>query len=512
MFPTYQTWKRTQVSDLPASDEEISILNHELQMLCSNLNGGRVRGVAYDTAWLARLSAHYPQSGFEASVEWLRRHQYEDGTWGSHVLQYHDRFISTLAAIVALRELRQDKRDERRVQRGEDALWKLVGGLGRDDSDTIGFPILAASLADEATVLGLDVPRPPIRFYQPYKKKVQALFNQPERQWRSTSLVFSFEALRTAAGETDEVLEPNHSVGVSPSATAAYLLSHHNQPALEYLQNLMQREGGAGPAVAPIDIFEITWSINHLRKTGVISPDDPPIREALEYLWGHWSPDIGVGYSAHCAFPNIDDTASCFMALQWGGYPVDASVFSYFELEDHFCCFHGETNPSISAHVRLLSALRQSEDHPQYEGWVNKILQLLRKSDENGSFWWDKWHSSPYYANSTAVSALYGIDDALARSRFKWIARTQNDDGGWGYLGQSTAEETAYCLNTLLIWDYTVERVDSAALHSAAQYLRLHLSDTHDTPLWIGKSLYTPVNPVKAVILSALYAYDMWEK
>ena len=60
-----------------------------------------------------------------------------------------------------------------------------------------------------------------------------------------------------------------------------------------------------------------------------------------------------------------------------------------------------------------------------------EIINALHRFDENGSFWWDKWHSSPYYVSHLAAYALEGIADDIRASRLKWIMRTQNDDGGW---------------------------------------------------------------------------------
>src|SRR6185369_17272479 len=135
-------------------------------------------------------------------------------------------FASTLAAIVALREAKANPRDERRVKRGENALWRLVGRLGRDDSDTVGFPIVSASMTQEAIELGLNVPLPPIRYAAAYRKKVQSLLTQPKRDWRMNALSFSIEGLWRALGEEDQVLEANSSVASSPAATAAYLFNH----------------------------------------------------------------------------------------------------------------------------------------------------------------------------------------------------------------------------------------------------------------------------------------------
>lgn len=491
---------------------ERDLLTHKIRSLLRDLGTGKTSGVAYDTAWAARLSARYPGYGFEESLEWLRRNQYEDGTWGAPLLQYHDRFISTLAAVVALREVGREPRDQRRVKRGEEALWKLVGKLGRDDADTVGFPVLSAALQHEAAHLGLDVPLPPIRFAEPYKRKVKALLSQPSRAWRASTITFSLEALRHSLTDDDDVLEANDSVSVSPSATAGFLLHYHNPRALGYLQVLLdQTSTGVLPALAPIDVFEIAWSLSHFIRVQAVEPDDPDVQAALARLWQVWSPKVGVGHSSFFGVPDVDDTAAAFVALRWGGYPVNSSVFEAYEQPEHFCCYPGETNPSLSAHVRLLMALRVFDDHPNYETWIAKVLGTLQRFDENGSCWWDKWHASPYYVTGASLFALQGIADNMARSRLTWILRTQNDDGGWGYLDESTPEETAYCLEALLMWDRTVERIDARRLDAAAKYLSAHLHDAHDMPLWIGKSLYTPLVPVKAAILSALYSYVNWD-
>lgn len=487
----------------------IDTLKSAIRDLISQLGDGKVRGVAYDTAWVARLAPRFPGYGFDGALEWLRRNQYQDGTWGGPLVQYHDRFVSTLAAIVALREAGRDPRDERRVKRGENALWKIVGRLGRDDSDTIGFPIISAALARDAARLGLDVPLPPIRFADAYRQKVRALLESPDRNWCASTLTFSLEALREALHETDMVLEANGSVSSSPSATAGYLLSSPNGTAaasLEYLQSI-QQEDGSIPAVAPIDIFEIAWSLNHLRAANAIGPENPRIKPFLDHLWRTWSPQMGSSYSSFFSVKDSDVTAATFTVLKWAGYPVNADTFEYYETEDHFRCYQEETNPALSAHVRLLAAMRLCEDHPKHPIWIRKIVETLHRFDDNGSYWWDKWHVSPYYVSSVALGALHGIDGSLSRSRLKWVLRTQNDDGGWGYLGESTPEETAYCLETLVRWHVNVERIDRTILDSAAEYLWKQIEDDRKVPLWIGKSLYYPVRPVRAAILGALFSY-----
>ncbi len=491
-------------------DDRVNIAT-EVRTLIAQLGSGHIASAAYETAWVARLAPQFPE--FEASLEWLRQNQHPDGTWGSAVFHAHDRFLSTLAALVALKSVGQHPRDPRRIQRGEDALWRVVGKLSKDDHDTVGFPLLSAALTQQAAALGLDVPNPPIRFAKAYQKKVNAVLNTPDRDLRTNPLVYSLEGLLDALTPHDNVFEANHSISVSPSATAAFLLKYPSRNgALGYLQETLVTNSDGGMAqFNPLDVYEVAWALNHLRLAGAITPDDPIVRDLLNFLAQRWSPQSGATTSTYSLTYESDNTSAVFTLLRWGGYDVSGDVFYYYETDDHFCCYRGETNPSVSAMIRTLAALRFCVDHPDYRRWVAKIVDYLHKSDQNGSFWTDKWHISPYYVTSIALNALRGIDENLARTRLKWILRTQNDDGGWGYHGTSTPEETAYCLEGLIQWDQTVERVPPTIIDDAARYLRRHTDFDQLVPLWIGKTVYTPTNIVKAAILGALFAYENWK-
>lgn len=490
--------------NIPRTNQR-KIVEDEIEILLQNLGVGHVEGVAYDTAWVGRLVRRYPDAGFEQCLQWLRHNQYDDGTWGGSFVHYHDRFISTLAAIVALREVGTDPRDERRVKRGEDALWRYVGKLSRDDSDTVGFPIIAASLAEEAHLLDLEVPSPPVRHAQSFRKKIRLLLEATQRDWFSTTLTFSLESLRYVVEAGDNVVDANYSISMSPAATAGYLLRFDNKQALQYLTSAMMPDGSV-PAVTSIDVFEIAWAIQHLRSVGAIRPDNVYVRNALEELWVAWNHTNGVAYSSFWRMVDADDTSAAYMVLKWGGYPVDSDVFRYFETEDSFFCFKHESNPSMSTLVRLLCAFREYDDDSIPSEWIDKILRSLEQYDENGTFWWDKWHSSPYYVNSMALETLREVAPDLAATRLKWILRTQNDDGGWGYLGYSSSEETAYCLLSLIKWDQTVGGIPTRLINLAADYLVQTFNEPY-VPFWIGKSLYTPYQPIRAIILAALYSY-----
>ncbi len=90
------------------------VITQEVEKLLSALGREPTEGsIAYDTAWLARLAIRFPNYGFDDALLWLRRNQHADGSWGSDALHYHDRMISTLSAINALKTIRPTVSDEK---------------------------------------------------------------------------------------------------------------------------------------------------------------------------------------------------------------------------------------------------------------------------------------------------------------------------------------------------------------------------------------------------------------
>jgi hypothetical protein len=177
-----------------------------------------------------------------------------------------------------------------------------------------------------------------------------------------------------------------------------------------------------------------------------------------------------------------------------------ASVLTYEE-KDHFRCFDFEVNPSISANIHVLGALGQAGLNSKNSS-VQKVIHFLHKTKGQNPFWVDKWHSSPYYATAHAIIACAGLANELVGESVEWILKSQNANGSWGtYL--STAEETAYAIQALWVWNQKVARIPKAILKNGARWLRENMNNPYP-PLWIGKCLYSPNLVIRSAVISAL--------
>src|SRR5205085_2408502 len=117
-----------------------------------------------------------------------------------------------------------------------------------------------------------------------------------------------------------------------------------------------------------------------------------------------------------------------------------------------------------------------------------------------------KWHISPYYATDQVVEAVAGLANDLVRSAVSWVLDQQHGNGAWGF-GDGTLEETAWAMHTLLeagTRDRALSTLCEAALERGGAYLSEHFEEADHPSLWIGKSLYTPRNIVRAIILNVM--------
>jgi halimadienyl-diphosphate synthase len=481
--------------------------------LISTIGPGKMPAIAYDTAWAARLGDISPDLSNRA-LGWICEHQLPDGSWGAaQPFYYHDRVISTLAAMIALGQRGHRSSDKKMVERGRTALNRLIGGaklgLAADSNGaTIGFEMIVPTLVAEARRMGLIDKHDEFILGCNGNKHDPRHAKLKNRISRYITPAFSAEMAGTNTDmlNIDELPELNGSIAYSPAATAYFALSVRpgDPKSLAYLGDHVTADGGM-PNVAPFDIFEVAWTLWNLALTNPGIRHDPMIARHVDFLRHSWQPGHGVGFAAGYSVFDGDESAFVLDTLKEYGVDVDIDAVLTFETDDHFRCYDLEADPSTSTHAHILAALRKA-GMPADAPSVKKVLGFLVKSRNQAGIWFDKWHLSPYYVTCHTVIACNDYAPEIILQAVDWILATQKADGSWG-LQMSTAEETAYCIQALWIWAQAQTGPNAAralaAIKRALPWLNNHAQPPYP-PLWIGKGLYCPENVIRSAILSAL--------
>ncbi len=483
-----------------------------VQQIIQELGPGKMSDVAYDTAWLARLGDVDRELSNHA-IAWLSENQLPDGSWGAaKPFYYHDRVISTLAAMIALTRTGRRAHDKVQVERGLLALEKVIEGANEGlpadlNGATVGFEMIVPTLIAEAEQLGIIKQQGETllgQFGQLRKKKLSLLKGKIVN--RNITAAFSAEMAGIDGQhmlDSDNLQEDNGSVGHSPSATAYYSMyvDPGNEGALNYLRNIADHRGGA-PDLIPFDVFETGWILWNLSLVqGWDDQTKKLFRPMIDFLKKGWQGGKGIGLSTGYSIPDGDDTSFVYEVLARFGEGPDIDTVLTFEEKEHFRTYHLEANSSNSVNIHALGALRQAGfeiDSPS----VQKILNYLKKSRQANAYWLDKWNFSPYYTTAHAIVACAGFMDNLVEPSVQWILDTQNKDGSWG-VQFPTAEETAYCVQALHIWSQHNGQIPSNVIAKARAWLKDNTEPPYP-PLWIGKGLYSPELVVRSSIFTAL--------
>ncbi len=477
--------------------------------LIDQIGPGHMPSTAYDTAWVARLGDLDTTLGNQA-LDWIGAHQLPDGSWGTEFpFYYHDRIISTLAAMIALTYRGRRSYDRLQIERGKDALERILSGAtaglhANPGTSTVGFEMIVPTLVSEAERLGViqrQGERILGRLSQQRAKKLAHIRGKMIN--KHLTVAFSAEMVGTDGKhllDVDNLQEANGSVGHSPSASSYFALyvRQNDRAIMEYLHRVVGQDGGA-PNVAQFDVFEISWALWNLSLIMDLKLCDN-IKTQIEFLKKAWTPH-GVGFAAEYSVKDGDDTGLVFDTLLRFGCPQDIQSVLFYEAETHFRCYDLESDPSVSANIHILSALRQAgydNKHPS----VQKVFRFLQHTKGDKSYWTDKWHLSPYYATAHAIIACAGYADELVEDAVNYILSAQHENGGWGVI-RPTAEETAYTLQALWIWNQKAGKVNPSVLKKGAKWLEEHLDDPYP-PLWIGKCLYAPILVIRSAVISAL--------
>jgi halimadienyl-diphosphate synthase len=487
-------------------------INAEIEKLLREIGPGRMSSTAYDTSWVARLGEIDRELSTNA-LSWLCEHQLPDGSWGAaEPFYYHDRVISTLAAMIALTYQGRRAQDKVQIEKGLLALEKMTTGatigLAADPNGaTVGFEMIVPTLVAEAEKIGI-IKQQGDRILGKLGKLRQIKMAKLHGLKINRNITPAFSA--EMAGDDgrnlldiDNIQEKDGSVAHSPSATAyfAQKLRPNDPRAMEYLRKWASLDGGL-PNFAPIDIFEIAWSLWNLRLIKTFNTHSPDVRQKANLLRNAWEPRHGIGTASECTIKDSDDSSMVFETLLSYGYAADIESVLQYEEPTHFRCFSFEANPSISANIHVLGALHKA-GLPKSNSSVKKVLAFLKQSAKDSAFWYDKWHSSPYYATSHMIIASVPYDKDLCANAVKWILKKQRSNGSWGFYRLPTTEETAYCIQALKVWHNNGGDLPGGSLELAYHWLKNHI-DEPCPPLWIGKALYIPHLVVKSTLLSAL--------
>jgi halimadienyl-diphosphate synthase len=478
---------------------------------------------AYDTAWVAAVPAVEDRrtTRFPSSLQWLVEHQLPDGSWGGVIRYEHDRVLCTLAALVPLATFGRRATDRHAISAGTRYLWQHGHLLAGEAIRPVGFELLLPALVERAQQSGICVP-PHLDIHGSERDEKLNLIPPSVLYSSETTVAHSLEFLGEGADLKGlyAAQSANGALGNSPAATA-FLLARANEPrAAAYLDSCLARSGGAAvPVLYPCERFELLWTAYHFYLGGTRaawllgSEDRANLREALALG--------GVSLSRTFPTPDADDTAVALLLLHDLGEDVDVSVLERFALPDgHFASFPHERHSSVGVNLHVLHALLRVPGYPDADRAVARVLDYLEREQASGPYWLDKWHISPYYATAHALRVLHEVPparsrrtQAMAERAWTWLRESQNEDGSWGFYGESTCEETAYGLLALATaGSLEHDERDRERCAAGLEYLSAAADAAEDgaevlfPPLWVDKCLYTPTLVVRAAIDGARYA------
>jgi halimadienyl-diphosphate synthase len=489
-------------------------IRQQMSQILKETGVSKMSRSAYDTAWVARLG-DIDQSLSQQALNWLCENQLSDGSWGASAPQnYHDRVICTLAAMVALTRQGRRSQDRRQIERGQHALEMLSKGATRGlmadaAGSTIGFEMIMPTLLAEVEAHNIITHYDDTVLARLTRQRTAKLSRLPKSTiTRNVTIAFSAEMVGREGIQLldiENLQEDNGSVAQSPSATAFFSLYVRPDPnGLHFLNSVAVN--GAVPNIHPIANFQYAWVLWNAALTNQLDNDMLSLcQPSIQVLTKEWTKE---GLGAVNGFPvrDGDTSAVAYDVLKRFGQSVDLLGLLHYEEDEYFRCYALEADASFSTNVHMLGALRQAGYEIQHPS-VQKILRFLKQAQTRHSFWFDKWHASPYYTTAHAIISAAGYADESIMTAVDWILNTQNEDGSWGFYKPST-EETAYCLQALAVLkrDSSKEvsqEVTIDILKHGADWLKQHIDDPYQW-LWIGKSLYCPELVVESAILSAL--------
>ncbi|KAF1964405.1 hypothetical protein BU23DRAFT_631876 [Bimuria novae-zelandiae CBS 107.79] len=192
----------------------------------------------------------------------------------------------------------------------------------------------------------------------------------------------------------------------SPSSTAAYLMNvgDWDDEAELYLTKCVEHGGGFGlggvPSAYPSEIFEFTWVLTTLIKSGFREElfHINPVFHAIDSLESQLKSNQGAVGFASGMLPDADDTAKSIYLLKLFNHPTSsrAIISQFTSPKGHIMTYLYERTFSISANCNALLCLLSSPEESDIALTVKNVTEALCNC------WWenkmiDKWNLSQKY-------------------------------------------------------------------------------------------------------------------
>ncbi|MFC1721916.1 hypothetical protein ACFL0Z_03310 [Patescibacteria group bacterium] len=431
----------------------------------------------------------------------------ESGSWGGQIEYPYDRIICTLGMITNGEKYLSKKR----IECAKKYLEKQINSLDNSFYETIGFELLFPYLAEKA---GIKV-NPTSPYLKKFTHQREMKFDKLKEAIYSPSslLVHSLESFGNNI-DTEKIKqrqEIDGSMAGSPSATSHFYKISGDKSAYSFIARTARLFKRGLPTIYPIEIFEINWLLENFS----LSPSLEKVARKyagrkISYLRNSWSNKNGLSHSRNFSVTCGDDS---FLALKnihrFTNLKPKLNIIDHFATNKGFRSFPFEYNASVSTNAHLLSCLlelpKNAKTIKAYDNAINAI-----KRHEQDSFWFDKWHISPYYPTSKIYISEARRGNHLHRT-LDWILKTQRLEGGWGYYNIGTCEETAFAVQSLYFAMKKGINIPKESLKKARYFLNKEYKGYTYPEMWIGKTLYAPISVIDSYILSALDMLDALE-
>ncbi|TVU15792.1 hypothetical protein EJB05_39330, partial [Eragrostis curvula] len=285
---------------------------------------------SYDTAWVSMVPVRDSDQtpNFPQCVEWILQNQQEDGSWGTNRFDppvNKDVLLSTLACVLALKRWNVGREN---IRKGLQFIGRnFCIAMNEQIVAPIGFNITFPGLLSLAVGMGLEIP---VR-----QNDIEAILHLLEVELkrqdtdnsygRKTYMAYVAEGLGDLL-DWNEVMKfqrKNGSLFNSPSTTAAALIQGYSDQTLQYLTLLVNKSGGAVPAVYPLNIHIQLSMVDALEKMGISQYFSSEIKRILDMAYCCWlDKDEDL----------VMDIATCAMAfrlLRMNGYDVSSDELSH---------------------------------------------------------------------------------------------------------------------------------------------------------------------------------------